>query len=109
MKRFKCKVIRIDEYEIEFDESKINNKWLSDFRSYMYKFHSYEEHAEHLAQLRARCGEDFYEGYGYISVDGKKPLAVILSKENESFYEPGINIRVVSEDRNCNVEVEKLL
>lgn len=66
MKKFKCRVTRVDEYEIEIDEEKINEEWMETFRSYMYKFHDYEEHAEHLAQLRARVGEGFYEGYGYI-------------------------------------------
>lgn len=108
MKKFKCKVTRVEEYEIEIDETKINEKWLKEFRSYMYNFHNYKEHSEHLASLRARQGEGFYEGYGYISVNRSKPLAVMLSEENESSYEPGININIISEDEKCDVEVEEV-
>ncbi len=74
----------------------------------MYKFHDYEEHTEHLAQLRARQGEGFYEGYGYVSVNGERPLAVRLSELNESSYESGININVISEDEECEVEIEEI-
>lgn len=108
MKKFKCKVTRVDEYEIEIDEEKISEEWMEAFRSYMYKFHDYEEHAEHLAQLRARLGEGFYEGYGYISINGERPLAVRLSEKNENSYEPGININIISEDEECEVEVEEI-
>lgn len=108
MKKFKCRVTRVDEYEIEIDEERINEEWMKDFRSYMYKFHDYEKHAEHLAQLRARQGEGFYEGYGYVSVNGERPLAVRLSELNESSYESGININVISEDEECEVEIEEI-
>ena len=108
MKKFKCRVTRVDEYEIEIDEERINEEWMKDFRSYMYKFHDYEEHAEHLAQLRARQREGFYEGYGYVSVNGERPLAVRLSELNESSYESGININVISEDEECEVEIEEI-
>ncbi|MEG2289070.1 MAG: hypothetical protein RSA29_04510 [Clostridium sp.] len=105
MKKFKCTVTRVDEYEIEIDENVIDQKWLEDFRKHMYKFSNYEEHAEHLAQLRARFGESFYEGYGNINIDGCKPC--FLNEEQDQ-YEKAININVIDEDNECDVEIEKL-
>ncbi len=108
-RKFKCTVTRVDEYEIEIDESKINEEWMEGFRSYMYpSFTEIEDHVEHLAQLRARQGEGFYEGYGYVSVNGGRPLAVRLTEENESSYEDGINIKIISEDSDCDVDIEEL-
>ena len=89
-------------------KKKINEEWMKNFRSYMYKFYDYEDHAEHLAQLRARQGECFYEGYGYVSVNGERPLAVRLTEQNESSYENGININVISEDEDCEVELKEV-
>ena len=37
MKKFKCIVTRVDEYEIEIDEEKINEEWMKNFRSYSCK------------------------------------------------------------------------
>ncbi len=109
MAKFKCTVTRVDEYEIDIDENKINEEWMEHFRSYMYhSFTEYKDHAEHLAQLRARFGESFYEGYGYVSVNGHRPLAVMLSELNEKSYEPGINIKVIDEDNDIEVECEEL-
>jgi len=108
MKNFKCKVTRVDEYEIEVDETKITEEWMKNFRSYMYNFIDIEDHVEHLAQLRARQGEGFYEGYGYVSVNGERPFAVSLSEENESSYEDGINIKVIDEDDDIEVELEEI-
>lgn len=109
MKKFKCKVTRVDEYEIEIDETKIDKEWMENFRSYMYpSFTDYCDHAEHLAQLRARLGEEFYEGYGYVSVNGERPFAVAISEENEKDYEPAININIIDEDDDCGVEVKEL-
>lgn len=106
MKKFKCIVTRVDEYEIEIDEAKINAEWMECFRSYMYSsFIEYKDHAEHLAQLRARIGEGFYEGYGVPLVNGEVPL---YGKVNKETIQDGINIKVISEDNDCEVEVEEL-
>jgi hypothetical protein len=106
MKRFKCEVTRTDEYIIEFDENVINEEWLADFRNHMYKFKGLVDHAEHLAQFRARFGEqDFIDGYGIPLVNGKNPRY----DGDESSLERGINIQVVSEDSNCDVDVEEIV
>lgn len=102
MKRFKTTVTRTDEYIIEFDESIINEEWMDDFRSCFYGFHTLEEHAEHIAQIRARIGEGFIEGYGNTMVNGKPPWW--SSKD----YEKGINIVVKSEDNIREVEVKEI-
>lgn len=54
MKKFKVRVERVDEYEIEFDENVINKEFMEDFKKYFYNFDTLEEHAEHIAQFRAR-------------------------------------------------------
>jgi len=102
MKRFKTTVTRTDEYIIEFDENIINEEWMGDFRSCFYGFHTLEEHAEHIAQIRARVGDGFIEGYGNTMINGKPPWW------NTKDYEKAINIRIVNEDRDKEIEVEEI-
>ncbi len=102
MKRFICKVTREDEYIIEFDENIINEEWMEDFRNYFYNFNNLKEHAEHLAQLRARVGDGFMGGYGNPMIGAKPPWWSVLD------YEKGINIIIKSEDQECEVEVKEI-
>lgn len=102
MKRFKTTVTRTDEYIVEFDENIIDEEWMKDFRDYFYTFHTYEEHAKHIAQIRARVGDGFIEGYGNPMVNGKPPWWSLKD------YEKGINIIVKSEDLDCEVEAEEI-
>jgi len=102
-KRFKCTVERTDEYIIEFDDEIINQEWLDDFSKHFYNFQELEEHAEYIAQIRARTEQDFIEGYGVPLVNGKIPHFV----DNNS-VEKRINIIIVSEDENCEVDVEEI-
>lgn len=118
MKKFKCTVTRTDEYEIEIDESIINEEWMEHFRSYMYNFNELSEHAEHLAQYQARLGSDydFIEGYGYVKRDGELPYSHEDFDKNGNWLPeaerrqpaPGININIISEDDDCEVDVEEL-
>ncbi len=62
-----------------------------------------EEIAEHIAQFRARFGERFIEGFGRPLENGKKPIWA-----DESELEPAINIQVISEDKNCFVDVKEI-
>ncbi len=105
MKKFKVRVDRVDEYEIEFDENIINKEYIEDFKKCFYSFDTLEEHAEHIAQFRARFGERFIEGYGNVMVNGRLPFMV-----KEEDVEKGINIKVVSEDdfNNMYIEVEEI-
>lgn len=108
MKRFKCTVTRTDEYIIEFDENKFNKKWMDEFAKFFYDFDSLEEHAEHIAQFRARFEKDFIEGYGIPLQNGERPFSVRVNEENEKYLERGINIIIKSEDDDCEVEVEEI-
>jgi len=57
-----------------------------------------------LAQFRARFSEiNFIEGYRVPLIDGKLPL---FSDKND--IEEGINIIIVSEDEDCEVDVEEI-
>lgn len=104
MKKFKCVVERTDEYIIEFDENEINQTWMDEFKEYFYNFHSLEEHAEYIAQFRARFGNDFIEGYGVPLVNGKNPSY----SQDESSLEKAINIQIISEDQDCYVDVKEI-
>lgn len=109
MKKFKCTVTRVDEYEVEFDENVIDKEWMNDFASFMYEFDTLEEHAEHLAQYEARIGNSFIEGYGVVKRNGRFPYPYDTEEHKDTCKENGINIKVVSEDDDCDVEVEELL
>jgi len=104
MKRFKTTVTRTDEYIIEIDENIIDEEWMKHFRRYFYDFDSFEEHAEHLAQSRARFEQSFFEGYGEVLINSKKSWNV----KDENEVQKGINIIVKSEDQDCEVEVEEI-
>lgn len=103
MEKFNCRVERIDEYTIEFDEDIINEKWMENFRAYMYNFHTLSEHAEHIAQHRARLGRGFIEGYGYPLENGKIPYWV--PKDRYNSVNKGINVISKSEDDDIYVDV----
>lgn len=105
MKRFKTTVTRTDEYIIEIDENIINDEWMKHFERYFFDFDTYEEHAEQIAQMRARFGSSFIEGYGNILVDGNKSWRITDEKQVNN----AINIIVKSEDDDCEVEVEEIV
>lgn len=62
------KVVTISfDVEVEIDESKFDERFMSEFRESFYCFYTIDEHLCHLAQLYARgLIEDgqFIEGYG---------------------------------------------
>jgi hypothetical protein len=103
MKKFKVAVTRIDEYIVSIDENLANQEWMDHFKKYFYDFNTLEEHAEHIAQYRARFGEGFIEGYGDILINGKPGLFVNEDKVNKAF-----NIRIISEDNNIETEAEEI-
>ncbi|WP_099301957.1 hypothetical protein [Bacillus sp. Marseille-P3800] len=100
MKKFRCTVTRTDEYEIELDENVMNEEWMEDFRENLYNFKSLKDHAEHIAQHKARFDDAFIEGYGEPLINGKKNWR---TKEGEE--EAHINVNVISEDSECEVDV----
>lgn len=105
MKKFKVRVERVDEYEIEFDEKIINEEFMEDYREFFSDIETLEEHAENIAISRARFGEGFIEGYGNTMVNGRLPFMV-----EDKDVEKGINIKILSEDNfsDMNVEVEEI-
>lgn len=103
MRKFKCVITRIDEYEIEFDENIINDEWIKEYKQTFYPFDNLADHAEHISQHRARFQEDFIEGYGVPLVNGKIPYGA-----DPQDVEKGINIRIISEDDDCDIEVTEL-
>jgi hypothetical protein len=103
MKKFKCTVTRTDEYEIEIDDKVLNKEWMKNFRSTFYPFDTYAEHAEQIAQMRARSDSSFIEGYGTPLVNHKIPFGA-----EKNSIERAININVLSEDDDCDVEVEEI-
>ncbi|WP_144482078.1 hypothetical protein [Bacillus pumilus] len=68
-----CDVERQDRYTIEFDENVLNEEWMQNFRETFYDFTTLTEHAEHIAQFRARNGTQFIEGYGVPLENGQAP------------------------------------
>jgi hypothetical protein len=103
MKNFKCTVERTEEYIIEFDENVINEEFLKEFSRWFFQCEDLEELSEHIAQFRARFGERFIEGIGRPLENGRKP-----SFADERELNKAINVKVVSEDNNCYVDVEEI-
>ena len=101
MKKFKVRVKRVDEYEIEFDESIINEEFMKEYNEFFSQVDTLEEHAENIAISRARFGEGHIEGYGNPMVNGRLPFMV---KEEDA--QKGINIKVISEDNFKNMHIE---
>ncbi|RXZ77975.1 hypothetical protein EBB07_28360 [Paenibacillaceae bacterium] len=103
MKRYLCKVQRTDEYIVELDESVLDEEWMKGYREYFADLHDLEEHAENIAQYRARFGERYIEGYGVPLNDGKKPWFA-----NDKEVNRAINIKIISEDSECEVDVSEM-
>lgn len=105
-RRFKVTVERSDEYVIELDDEVMNDEWLENFRNEMYEFDDLEEHAEHIAQARARFNNGFIyggniEGYGDIAKRG-------CIHPNSSFPFPAVNIIEADEDNEVETFVREI-
>jgi hypothetical protein len=67
----KRKVNVIQVVEVEVDESKFTDEFLSEWQETFYPFTSVNDHILHIAQLEARSFlDDFTEGYGKIEEFG---------------------------------------
>lgn len=111
MRKFKCTVTRVDEYEIEIDENILDDEFLKHYAEYFYDYETIEEHAENLAQYQARFGDAFMEGYGVIKKNGKIPYPYNQDKYKDKVDENklGVNIKIISEDYDCDVETEEVI
>lgn len=107
MKSYNCEVERVDKYVIEFDETVCNEQWMEDFRSVFYGFYDLDEHAEHIAQLRARFGSGFMEGYGIPLENGKEPYWAYEEK-NKKQINHAINIKIISEGDDLYIQTDSI-
>lgn len=66
--KFKVEITQL--VEVELDETKFTDTFMTEFRDSFYPFYDLKDHAEHIAQLQARGLIDiegtpeFIEGYG---------------------------------------------
>lgn len=109
IRKFEVEVTRIDKYVVEIDDEVLNEKWLHDFSQVFYDFDDLGEHAEHIAQYRARfnnCRMDagYIEGYGLPYLNGEKSVF----EKDDKLHQSAINIRVISEDENIETEVKEV-
>jgi len=102
VEEIQCLVERKDKYIIEFDESVCNKEWMKKFRRYFYDFYTLEQHAQHIAQFRARFGSRHIEGYGVPLENGEVPYWADKDEVNRA-----INIRIISEDSDIYVDSNK--
>ena len=92
-----------DIYGAQSTEDIINDEFIESYKEYFSDIETLEEHAENIATLRARLGESFIEGYGTPLVNHKIPFGA-----EKNSIERAININVLSEDDDCDVEVEEI-
>jgi hypothetical protein len=104
IRKFKCEVTRVDTYEIEIDDAVMTEQWMSDFRKVYYDIDDLAEHAEHIAQMRARFGSYDFEGYGIPLRNGEVPH---LPDSQKNRLNTAININIVNEDNDIEVEVSE--
>lgn len=95
IKRFKCTVERSDEYIIEMDDEQFDDKKMKKFEQNMRDFTTLQEHAAHIALLRAIYGTYYQERHGRKSTD------------RECSLEPAINLIIVREGE-CDVDVREI-
>jgi len=106
MKKFKVEVTTTNTYEIELDENVINEEWMREFRDTFYSFNSLEEHAQQIAEQRARNvqrTDTFLEGYGKVRIKDYG----FDSKEWENPVD-GITVTVIDEGEITETEVEEI-
>lgn len=106
IKKFEVEVTRVDKYVIEIDQDVMTEEWMDDFRGFMYDFYTLEDHAEHIAQFRARFKNGSYyggfvEGYGEIALQGRV-------RQDAKYHFPAVNIAEADEDSDIEVEVREL-
>lgn len=95
MKKFKVKVIREEEYEIEIDESVWTQEQLKAFSKVMYQAEDLQELAGMIAEMYFNQGEgSWLEGFGIPYVNGEEPHFVHSSIKH-----------VITKDININ-EIE---
>jgi hypothetical protein len=75
MKKFKCKVTKEYEYEIDIDEVIWTNEDIKEWAEYFYPVNDIEDLARNLASMKTDYDEgDFIEGFGVPLINGKEPF-----------------------------------
>lgn len=115
--KFKAEVTRVDTFEITIDKKIWCTTALKEWSNIFIDVKSVKELAAHLSQLVTRQGtKEFYEGFGRVKTimrDGY-PLTQFKKEENEwvpltdQDYCAGITIKIISEDEDCNVEINRI-
>lgn len=112
--KFKVTVTRIDEYEIEIDETVWTPSELKDWAKTFFPTESLAEFAKHLAGAVMSNGSanGFMEGFGYVKTyrsDGSvREQFGALKKVEESQYTTGLSVTPISEDEDFDYEVEEI-
>ena len=101
MRKFKCEVITTNTYEIELDETILNEEWMNDFSQYFFDVGNLEEVAEHLAWSRSVHKDNHIEGIGYYLQNGKSPFFI----EEDKTINTAVNINIRSEDKDVEVDI----
>jgi len=94
LRKFKCKVEKTYEYEIEIDETVWTEDAISNWSSVFYDADDLEDVARILAEMKTRydSGEDI-EGFGIPMIDSEEPYTFGNKKINHD-----INIHIIDED-----------
>lgn len=117
IRKYTAEVTRVDTFEISVDKKIWDTKALKDWSNIFVPAETVKDLAAHLAQLVARQGTtEFYEGFGRVKTTLKNGYSLTQFKKNDAGewvaledkdYCSGIIIRVISEDNDCEVAIEK--
>lgn len=112
MAKFKIEVTRVDEYEIEVDETIYDQQALKNWSQTFWDVDSAQELAESLAETVARngAGRNFMEGFGTVKTyysDGSEKTQYTRDFKRITEFTPGLSIRIISEDDDISTETKK--
>jgi hypothetical protein len=103
MKKIKCTVTKVYEYEVELDEKVWTEEELKNWSTCFCDVDDLQELAEQLS-LRKTDYEDgqFIEGFGVPMINGKKPF---VWGDNKDSINESVNINIIT-DGEADVESE---
>ena len=109
IRKFEVEVVRTDKYIIELDTDVLNEEWQEHYRRYFQEYDDLQEHAEHIAELRARLHSQLMfpghlEGYGIYLLNGKE----VALGENKKYINRAVNVVLVDEDNDIEVHSNEI-
>jgi hypothetical protein len=105
MKKFKCRVTKTYEYDIELDENIWTEINLKEWGEVFYPVTDLEDLASTLASMKTNYDEgDFIEGFGVPMINGKEPFTYGDDKDS---INKSVNINIISENE-IDVETEEV-